>query len=200
MENKMIAKRLKKAEDSFTRREYEEALSMYSNILRKNPASQEARLGAILSDMASENESEAQALFDYYTVVKHESPENAQNIIEGLIRSFDGNSEEISALLNSLSSSKIDDIDGISYEDFQMVVKECNSFKEAFENIIFSTKIIITEKSEFYSFIHDLITHEYYEIALNYLESAANEFTHDDKIRELFIKLRAIISDNTSKQ
>jgi tetratricopeptide (TPR) repeat protein len=200
MENKLLAKRLKEAEDSFTRREYSEALNMYTQVLTKNPTSKDARVGAILSDMASENESEAQALFDYYTIVKQESPDTAPNIIEGLIKSFDGNIEELSDILDNISGNKADDIDGISYDDFKMIVEETNDFKSSFENIIFSTKIIISDKDDFYSFIHDLIVHKYYEIALNYLESAANEFGHDEKIGELFIKLKAIVSDNTSKQ
>jgi tetratricopeptide (TPR) repeat protein len=199
MEQKRIAKKLKEAEDSFTRREYTEAMNLYTKILSKNPTSLDARVGAILSDMASESESEAQALFDYYIIVKEQSPDTAPNIIEGLIKSFDGNLEEITSIINDASSA-IEELEGISYQDFKKIVNKENNFDKVFENIIFSTKIIIDEKDDFYSFINDLIMHEYYEIALNYLESAAVEFTHDDKVRELFIKLKAIVSDNRSKQ
>lgn len=199
MENKFIRKTLKDAEEFFTRREYTKAMNKYSKLLNKYPTLQDARVGAILSDMASESESEAQALFDYYTVVKKESPDTASEVIENLIKSFDGNMEELSNMFNSLMNNKVEDLDGISYEDFKLIVENEGDFQKAFENVMFSTKIIISHKNDFFSFIHDLIVHKYYEIALNYLESASENFSHDERVRELFIKLKAIVGDNQSK-
>jgi hypothetical protein len=199
MENKYIRKTLKDAEESFTRREYNKAMSKYSKLLTKYPTLQDARVGAILSDMASESENEAQALFDYYTVVKQESPDTANDIIEDLIKSFDGNMDEISTLLNSFMNNKEDTVDGISYEDFKAIVDDSGDFNRAFENIMFSTKIVITHKNDFFEFIHDLIVHKYYEIALNYLESASETFIGDERVSELFIKLKAIVGDNRSE-
>lgn len=199
MENKFIKKTLRLAEEAFTRREYKEAMTKYSTLLRKYPSLEDARVGVILSDMANESESEAQALFDYYTIVKKESPESATEIIDDLIKSFDGSMDQVSSLLKNLLSDKLEDLDGINYEEFKLIVKAEGDFKRAFENIMFSTKIIINNKSDFFAFIHDLIVNEFYEVALNYLEGIAESIGDDDRVRELFIKLKAIVGDSRSK-
>ena len=69
MKSKKTEKILERAENHFYRGDYDEAMRMYGILLKDFPDLQEARIGAILSDIAYENDEEAQALFEYYQVL-----------------------------------------------------------------------------------------------------------------------------------
>jgi len=84
---------------------------------------------------------------------------------------------------------RVDYENAISYEDFQNIVKERGEFRRAFEDIMFSTRVIISEKKDFISFLDSLVTNGFNDMALNYLESASSIFPSNKKIRDLFDKL-----------
>ena len=100
MKIKKIEKILERAENYFYSGEYEEAMRIYGLLLKDYPDLKEARIGAILSDIANENDEEAQALFEYYQILKNEDDENAEQIIEDMIVSLDDALEKISSLLD----------------------------------------------------------------------------------------------------
>ena len=77
---------LQRAEGEFLKGDYVNALRSYGLILKDYPLLDEARIGVYLSDLGAESEEEAQALFDYYQMIKTEK-ENAVDIIDGLIDS-----------------------------------------------------------------------------------------------------------------
>ena len=60
-------------------------------------------------------------------------------------------------------------LDGVAYKDFQKMC-ETKSFKEVFEDLIFSTKVIFTSREDFYTFLKDLIENGFENIALSYIE------------------------------
>jgi len=76
--------------------------------------------------------------------------------------------------------------DGIRYEDFIQLVASRGDFKEAFEDIMFSTKVVITDKKEFIDFIKKLSTEGFNEMALAYLDAASGTFGNDQEIYELY--------------
>jgi len=186
-----------KAEELFINRDYENALFNYSIALKNSPNDQGARLGAILSDLAMDREAEAQALFDYYTVIKNKES-NPEEVVESLVDSIYNDIEEMSATLSELMSLKSDIMDGINYSDFKLIVENSGNFKEIFENILFSTKVLISDKDDLFDFIEQLIEYNYIDMAYNYIEGANEVYKHDDKIRELLEKLDEISLENRS--
>jgi len=66
------------------------------------------------------------------------------------------------------------------------LIEEKGDFRVAFENIMFSTKVIITNKDDFIDFIKRLISADYQDIALKYLDSIADNFNAYQDVYELY--------------
>jgi hypothetical protein len=176
---------LQRAEGEFLKGDYQNALRSYGLILKDYPALDEARIGVYLSDLGIESEEEAQALFDYYQVIKTEK-ENAVDIIDGLIDSLDSSKQYIQELLLNPVQEQVEYGDGIRYSDFLLLIESRGSFKKAFEDIMFSTKVIITEKDEFIDFVTQLANEGFDEMALNYLDATTSLFGDDQDVLALY--------------
>mgnify|MGYP001549769348 FL=1 len=180
---------LKRAEDEFLQGTYAMALSSYGLILKDYPTLDEAKIGVYLSDLGIESEEEAQALFDYYQMIKSEK-ENAVDIIDGLIENLDSSKHKLQELLIEPIEEQIEYGDGIRYSDFQELVKNRGSFKETFEDIMFSTKVVITNKDEFIDFVTQLANEGFDEMALGYLDASSSLFGNDQDILALYHVVR----------
>lgn len=178
-----------RAKNSFFKCEYKEALMNFSLALREAPGDRESKIGAILSDMAEDNEEQAQALFEYYEITKESENENAEKIIEDIIETVDFNIGGITELLSKTVEEKLILENGISYDDFTYIVESKGDFKRVFEDIMFSTKVMIHKKEDFIDFLEKLIENDFANISFNYLESAASLFPNDSRIKELFEEL-----------
>ena len=176
---------LQRAEGEFLKGDYRNALRSYGLILKDYPTLDEAKIGVYLSDLGIESEEEAQALFDYYQVIKSEK-ENAVDIIDGLIDSLDTSKKYIQDLLIDPLEEQVEYGDGIRYADFLELVGNRGSFREAFEDIMFSTKVIITEKDEFIDFVTQLAKEGFDEMALNYLDATTSLFGDDQDVLALY--------------
>jgi hypothetical protein len=182
----MTSKRvlLKRAEEQFLRKEYDNALKIYSLLLRDYPQMKDARVGVFLSDMGMESDEDAQALFDYYQAIKN-SDEDAEKIIDELMQTIYATRVVIQEeLLGSLEEAEIED--GIRYADFVSLVEEKDDFREAFEDIMFSTRVVIRTREEFMDFIRRLVSAGYREMAASYLDSLADSFGPDQEIYGLY--------------
>ena len=133
---------LKRAEAQFVNGEYRQSLQSYGLLLKDHPDLGEARVGVYLSDLGLESEDDAQALFDYYQVIKTEQ-DDAVEVIDNLIHTLDNSKNSLQELLIDPMREQADYEDGIRYEDFMQLVASRGSFKEAFEDIMFSTKVVI---------------------------------------------------------
>jgi len=176
---------LQRAEGEFLKGDYRNALRSYGLILKDYPTLDEAKIGVYLSDLGIESEEEAQALFDYYQVIKSEK-ENAVDIIDGLIDSLDTSKQQIQDLLLDPLEEQVEYGDVIRYADFLALVKSRGSFKKAFEDIMFSTKVVITEKDEFIDFVTQLANEGFDEMALNYLDATTSLFGDDQDVLALY--------------
>jgi len=187
----MISKHkiLTKAKDSFSKSNYQDALDKFAQVLQSYPNSKEAYNGVILSEMAMSGEGGAEALFDYYEILREEDEESADIIIDELIQNLDGALEKLSEVLADPIKDKLMYEDGILYQDFKSIVDRGEDFKEIFENIMFSTKVIITEKDDFLDFLDSLIDHNFDDMAFSYLESALKVYPNDSKLIELLEKV-----------
>lgn len=180
---------LERAENEFLKGDYANALRSYGLILKDYPALEEARIGVYLSDLGIESEEEAQALFDYYQVIKSEK-ENAVDIIDGLIETLDSSKHKLEELLLKPIEEQIEYGDGIGYSDFKTLVKSRGSFKTTFEDIMFSTKVVITNKDEFIDFVTQLSNEGFDEMALGYLDASSSLFGNDQDILALYHVVR----------
>ena len=176
---------LKRAEAQFVNGEYRQSLQSYGLLLKDHPDLGEARVGVYLSDLGLESEDDAQALFDYYQVIKTEQ-EDAVEVIDNLIHTLDNSKNSLQELLIDPLKEQADYEDGIRYEDFMQLVASRGDFKEAFEDIMFSTKVVITNRDEFIDFIKHLSIEGFQEMALNYLDAASNAFGDDQEILALY--------------
>lgn len=86
--------------------------------------------------------------------------------------------------------ARINAENGIKYEDFMRLIQSRGSFKEAFEDIMFSTKVIISKKEDFVDFLAKLIENGFVEISLNYLENAVTLFPNDEQLLSLIKKVQ----------
>jgi len=180
---------LERAEGEFLKGDYVNALRSYGLILKDYPLLDEAKIGVYLSDLGAESEEEAQALFDYYQMIKTEK-ENAVDIIDGLIDSLDSSKHNIQELLLNPIQEQIEYGDGIRYSDFLALVESRGSFKKTFEDIMFSTKVVITDKDEFIDFVTQLANEGFDEMALGYLDATSNLFGDDQDVLALYNVVR----------
>jgi len=176
---------LQRAESEFLQGNFKQALCSYGLILRDYPALDEAMIGVYLSDLGLDNKDEAQALFDYYQIIKDER-ENAVDIIDGLIETLDSSKNEIQKLLLDPMEEQIEYGQGIRYSDFLGLVDSRGSFKNTFEDIMFSTKVVISNKDEFIDFVQKLSKEGYDEMALGYLDASSHLFGNDQDVLALY--------------
>ena len=181
---------LSEAKKYFSQSDYKKALEKFAAVLQNYPNSKEAYNGVILSEMALSGEGGAEALFDYYEVLKSEDRESADEIMSEILENMDGTLEQLSEVLTEPLKNRLEAEDGILYEDFKQIRKANDGdFKRVFDNIMFSTKVIITKKEDFLEFLDMLIENGYDEMALNYLENALTLYPTDMALRALLKKL-----------
>ncbi|NOR58278.1 MAG: hypothetical protein GQ474_07130 [Sulfurimonas sp.] len=182
-------KTLSQAKDYFSKSDFKGALEKFATVLQDFPNSKEAFNGVILSEMALSGEGGAEALFDYYEILKDEDQESADNIMSDILQTMDGTVEKLSEVFAEPLRERLEFEDGILYQDFKAILDKGAGFKETFENIMFSTSVIITQKEDFIDFLENLIEHGFAEMALTYLENALSVYPSDELLRKLLKKL-----------
>ncbi|MGE4295647.1 MAG: hypothetical protein AB7E49_08100 [Campylobacterales bacterium] len=181
---------LKKAEEAFARYDYEAALLFYSLAGQERNASEAVSVGAVLASMAMETPEEAHAVFEFYNVARALDPKNAQALTQALIDSIENHHVyESAADLARMLHERAEAENGISYEDFKKLVEENADFRTTFEKVIYSTRVVISDKKDFFEFVEGLIDNGYTEMALAYIDSANAVFPSDEKIRALLNKI-----------
>lgn len=174
---------LSRAERLFLEKKYKSALSLYAVALSIDSSSVDAKVGAILCDLGFSFKEEAQILYYYFQTIKETSNDpvlSIENLADTLISGSLKN--DIYALLDADMAM----YDGIEYEDFLNIIEDKENFKEAFEDAIFSTRVIISKKWEFIDFIKKLAENGYYSVALDYLETHAPMYKNDQDILTLY--------------
>jgi len=58
-----------------------------------------------------------------------------------------------------------------------------------FEDVLFSTKVIIDKREEFIDFMHRLIDAQYYDMVLGYLDTLANNPAYDQDLYQLYLRI-----------
>lgn len=183
-----INRLLTRAEEQFSLGKYESAMTTYGLLLREYPTHSDAKIGAFLCDIGLESGDEAQALYDYYQIIKEEQQENATEVMRDLIDTLDITKDQIGKLL-APDEDKIDYQDGISYKDFLKFVEKRGDFRKAFEDVMFSTRVILKSKDEYIEFIRELIKRGQDSLAEQFLDSMSSSFEKSQEIYELYYEL-----------
>jgi len=182
-------KTLALANESFSKSDFEQALRSYALVLKDYPNSKEAYNGAILSEMAMSGEGGAEALFDYYAVLREDDAEQADIIMSEILETMDGTLDQLGEIISDPLKERLELEDGIMYSEFKDIVEKEGDFKRTFENIMFSTRVIITEKEDFVDFLDKLMANNYHEMAMSYLEGALAVHPNDKQLRKLLRRL-----------
>lgn len=128
-----------------------------------------------ICELAKTNKNEAHTLFEIVLnkMKNRENIDDLDNVIEILESNFDG-------LASNLMMQN-----AVSYNEFIQIVKDSGDFRNTFENIMFSSKVMITNKEDLLEFLDSLIQHGFIELGLTYLESAAQIFPDDERLHTL---------------
>ena len=189
---------LKDAHSYFSISQYDKALFLYSQVLSLEPKNIEYQLYCIFCDLGYESDEKAQTLFDYFIVAKDEDFEKAVNYVQDVINAYDGDNTKMMGLLKDISTTNVEALNAIEYTDFMELVQNRGSFKEAYQDIMFSTKVAITTKDDLIDFIGKLIENNFDKTAYSYLDGFNEFFSYDDDLTELYEKLGKKNIDNKS--
>lgn len=177
---------LNSANALFLDRKFSEALFLYAQLVSYYPEKPEYSLYALLCDVGQEDSVKALSLYDYFQVEKQDGEEEALNHIKEMVDTFDGDINQMMDLLKSMATSSFETLDAIEYNDFKTLIKARGSFKVAFEDIMFSSKVAIESKEDFLDFVQKLIENDFNTTAYQYLEGFNEYFIYDKKIKELY--------------
>lgn len=183
-------KMLRQAAKFFQDRDFTNALKLYAIVYRDYPENIDAKAGILLSSLPEEMQDDVIQLNDFYNIAKTFDAENSYEALEALVESLESGVTRSSDGSVIGFDELVESEEGISYSDFKKLLEEGDDFKEVFQNVFFSTKVIITQKNDFFEFINTLIEHEYIEMALSYIDNASSVFPADEKIRELLKKIK----------
>ena len=169
----------KRAHALFLKGEYREAMELYSEVLQSEPHDLEAKVFLMIADMALEDETGAQTLFELYQGALKHQIKQIDTALETLLKEGE---VVVDAVENDLTFGHLmrEGLEEyITYQEFQTFVNERKSFKRAFEDLIFSGKIVIDKKEDFIEFISKLLENGFTNTAFNYLESAIELYPHE---------------------
>ena len=187
---------LKQAHSYFTDNQYDKALFLYSQVISSKPTNMEYQIYCLLCDIGYESNEKAQGLFDYFIVAKDENFEEATKYVLDVVNAFDGDNEKMLGLLKDISHTSVEALNAIEYKDFMELVKNRGSFTQAYQDIMFSTKVAITKKDDLVDFINKLIDNNFNKTAYSYLDGFNEFFSYDEDLTLLYEKLGKKNIDN----
>lgn len=194
--DKKILSRFQKAKKAFLARDYGASMRIYNDLLLQNlPPNFErrAKIGVLLSDIAFENEEQAQKLFEYHQILRLQKIRDCDENILHIIELFDKNANHFAELVNDLEMAKINDIDGILYSDFKKLSN--GNFRKIFEYAMFSTKIIFTSKGDFIEFLELLVENDLSDISLQYIDGLDSASFYDGRVQNILKKALEKLKD-----
>lgn len=179
-------KLLNDANSYFLNKEFDKAMFIYAQLTSVFKYNKEYPIYALFCDVASEDANKALSLFDYFTVAKEKNLDEAIDYVHNVVDAYDGDIDKMMDILKDLTNSTVDSLDAIKYDDFKLLIQSRGSFRVAFEDIMFSTKVAIDSKDDFFDFVTKLIENDFNTTAYSYLEGFNEYFAYDSKIEELY--------------
>ncbi|MGB5919480.1 hypothetical protein [Arcobacter sp.] len=179
-------KLLNDANSYFLDKEFDKAMFIYAQLSSIFKYNKEYPIYALFCDIANDDENKALSLFDYFTVAKDKDIDEAIAYVHNVVDAYDGDIDKMMDMLKDLTTSTVDSLDAIKYDDFKTLIESRGSFRVAFEDIMFSTKVAIDSKDDFFDFVTKLIENDFNTTAYSYLEGFNEYFAYDSKIEELY--------------
>lgn len=183
---KLITKGFK----ALSAREFDKAAHYFGEALGLDSSDKQARIGVLIADIAQDFPKKAELFTELYQILLASSPrsqrESVQSQMLDILREFDESLGYISQLAEKEESLESEQLNGIAYRDFAALCEQ-QGFKEVFENLIFSSKIIFTQRGDFYQFLKDLIQHGFKHIALAYIEDMP-QIAYNSELQEILQK------------
>lgn len=175
---------------SFFKKDYQSAMMYFSLALQNEPESEELRIYLSLTSLANKKEEEAISLFEFYRVTLKDTTMQKPKNFEEVIDSLETGLERMHELFETKEIERfLLEENGIIYEDFLLLVHEKGSFAKAFEDIMFSTKVLISKKEDFMHFLNLLVDNGFTDMALNYLENAVSLFPGESTLQDIANKV-----------
>lgn len=189
---KILKELTTEGESSFASREYQKSLEYFLKALSYDSNYKPAKIGILLLDMIQGYEDEAHALHDYYEILKKDPKNSSEDLVLNAIKNFDDNLNRVAQFFSNINTTQINAIDGILYDDFKKLESQRGGFKRAFEDIMYSTKIIIQSHEDFVEFMNKLVDYGFKDVALSYLENGVEQFMFDKDLREILNKINRL--------
>ena len=157
---------------AFNKGEFNTAASYFSLAYDKKPDKQLLFL-IMLCSLAKTRRDEAMTLFEIFKLKDKlgMSPDELEEILGALEAKFS-------------DDESLEEQNAISYADFMDAVRR-GGFKSTFEDIMFSTRVMIDNRDDFLEFLQNLIKNDLIEMGLNYIETAAVMFAGDERLSAL---------------
>ena len=190
---------IQQADGLFLSSQYDKAIFLYSQALSLDPTNKEYQLYALFCDIASEDEEKGHSLFEYFSIQKELDLNSAIQYIQDAIGAYDGDNELMMKIIKNISIQTIESLDAIDYEDFLELVQQRGSFRIAYEDIMFSTRVAIKSKDDLINFIDKLIENNFSTVAYSYLDGFNEVFTYDKEFSKLYEKLESKKIENKTK-
>lgn len=173
---------------SFLKQDFVNAVFCFSEARRLNPDDKEAMVFLMLVDLAKTAKEEAFLLFNDYLSKTKTNKELKDELIDKIIEYLEEDMYLFENMLKNRFQDEILQQNTINYDEFMASVKQRGDFRQTFEDIMFSTKVVISDKDDFINFLSLLIENNFIEISLNYLESASLMFPNEQKFQSLLAK------------
>ena len=150
---------------AFNKGEFEAAASYFSLAYDKK-----LLFLIMLCSLAKTRRDEAMTLFEIFKLKDKlgMSPDELEEILGALEAKFS-------------DDESLEEQNAISYADFMEAVRR-GGFKSTFEDIMFSTRVMIDNRDDFLEFLQNLIKNDFIEMGLNYIETAAVMFAGDERL------------------
>ena len=154
---------------AFNKGEFDAAASYFSLAYDKKPDEKLLFLITLCS-LAKTRRDEAMTLFEIFKLKDKlgMSPDELEEILGALEAKFS-------------DDESLEEQNAISYADFMEAVRR-GGFKSTFEDIMFSTRVMIDNRDDFLEFLQNLIKNDFIEMGLNYIETAAVMFAGDERL------------------
>ena len=190
---------LNTANGHFINKNYKKALFLYSQLCLEFPKNEEYQIYSIMCDIGLEDSNRAQTLFDTYSILKDKNPNEALKYIYKTISAYDGDIDSMVQVLKDASLQAYESLEAINYDDFNELIKSRGSFKIAFEDIMFSTKVTINSKEQFFDFLNKLIKNNFVSAAYKYLDGYNQFFSYDPQVQIYYKILENKSNGNINK-
>jgi len=168
---------IKRGFKALSQQQYTLAMADFTSALNLDSSDLEARIGILIADIALDFPKKAEVFCELYHLLLSNAPRSEKRQVQeqmiDILKSFDQNLNEMALIVGKEEELETEKIDGIKYRDF-VAMCEKNGFKEVFENLMFSSKIIFTAQQDFFAFLKDLINNGFEHIALSYIEDMPN--------------------------